>query len=385
MDELLTWSPDDVLGDFFKVDSSTKLPQRIATIRTWYNESGILVMGYDMFRTFIHNAKTKTKPPPLDEETHATIRTYLLEGPKIIVADEAHKMKNADAKLTQAAVLFTSKSRIALTGSPLANNVEEYHTMIEWVAPNYLGPASEFRAKYAQPIQQGLYFDSTSSDRRRSLKKLGALKAVLEPKVHRADMSVLRNDLPPKKEFVITVPLTNLQSKAYTIYVRSMIKRGEYATTKSGAATQTTIWHWLAILSLLCNHPDCFNAKLNERKEDAQKKLGGKKPLISSTETTDRDEGADDAVAAELNAPIWKLGVTQKLINEVTQLFQAEADLKSIDHSNKVKVLSQIWTAQNLLATRSLYFPNLCPHWTSFNHFSRYSAESSPDWMGKQR
>lgn len=36
--------------------------------------------------------------------------------------------------------------------------------MIEWIKPNYLGPAVEFRAKYVEPIQTGLYVDSTSTE-----------------------------------------------------------------------------------------------------------------------------------------------------------------------------------------------------------------------------
>lgn len=92
-------------------------------------------------------------------------------------------VKNAVSGLAQTTSLFKSRSRIALTGSPLANNVVEYHTMIEWVAPNYLGPAVEFRAKYVEPIQAGLYYDSTAYERRKSLKMLGVLKEDLSPKV----------------------------------------------------------------------------------------------------------------------------------------------------------------------------------------------------------
>jgi hypothetical protein len=52
-----------------------------------------------------------------------------------------------------------------------------------------------------------------------SLKKLQVLKEILNPKVNRADISVLEESLPPKVEFVITVPLTNLQENAYNTYV----------------------------------------------------------------------------------------------------------------------------------------------------------------------
>jgi SNF2 family DNA or RNA helicase len=92
-------------------------------------------------------------------------------------------VKNANSATSMTTSLFRSRSRIALTGSPLANNVAEYHTMIEWIAPNYLGPAVEFRAKYVEPIQAGLYHDSSAYERRKSLTMLGVLKEDLSPKV----------------------------------------------------------------------------------------------------------------------------------------------------------------------------------------------------------
>jgi hypothetical protein len=52
-----------------------------------------------------------------------------------------------------------------------------------------------------------------------SLKKLQVLKAILNPKVNRADISVLEGSLLPKVKFVITVPLTDLQENAHNTYV----------------------------------------------------------------------------------------------------------------------------------------------------------------------
>jgi hypothetical protein len=161
MDELLIWAPEGVLGELRKIDAGIPLHTRVDTVDDWYNDGGILVLGYEMFRGLVNNTKRKgTEMAALDEEQHAQVLKQLTGGPNIIIADEAHKLKNAAAAVTVAASQFRSRSRIALTGSPLANNIEEYHSMIEWVAPNYLGPAVEFRAKYVEPIQAGLYHDS---------------------------------------------------------------------------------------------------------------------------------------------------------------------------------------------------------------------------------
>jgi SNF2 family DNA or RNA helicase len=181
----------------------------------------------------------------------------------------------------------------------------------------------------------------------------------IAPKVHRADMSVLSDVLPPKKEFVITVPLTDLQIKAYSLYVRSMISGAEHSRTKSGQVQQTTLWHWLAILSLLCNHPSCFNAKLNEREEDAEKGVatsGISTPL--SLEVTDTEE----AIVTDINTPIWKTGVSEELVRDITKLFKEEAfDLDAIDLSFKVKILCQILDASRLAGDKTLVFSQSIP------------------------
>jgi SNF2 family DNA or RNA helicase len=140
MDELLLWTPPgNILGNFRKLDSSVKSWDRLGVIADWYEDGGILLMGYEMFRKLVLNKKTKIREPALAPNEHNQVLEHLLQGPNIIIADEAHKMKNASAGVTLAAAQFRSKSRLALTGSPLANNILEYHTMIEWVAPNYLG------------------------------------------------------------------------------------------------------------------------------------------------------------------------------------------------------------------------------------------------------
>jgi SNF2 family DNA or RNA helicase len=181
----------------------------------------------------------------------------------------------------------------------------------------------------------------------------------IAPKVHRVDMSVLSDVLPPKKEFVITVPLTDLQIKAYSLYVQSMISGAVHFSTKSGKVKQTTLWNWLAILSLLCNHPSCFNAKLNQREEDAEKGVaasGTSTPL--SLETTDTEE----AIVADINTPNWKAGVSEELVRDMTKLFKDEAfDLDAVDLSFKVKILCQILDASRLARDKTLVFSHSIP------------------------
>jgi hypothetical protein len=139
MDELLTWIPNDALGPLDKITTDLSPAERLQKIAKWNEDGGVLIIGYDMFRNIIGNKKNKkTDMAPLTDAQHEVVMKHLLDGPNIIIADEAHKMKNPTAAITLAAKQFKSNSRIALTGSPLANNVEEYFAMIDWVAPSRL-------------------------------------------------------------------------------------------------------------------------------------------------------------------------------------------------------------------------------------------------------
>ncbi|EDO04955.1 hypothetical protein SS1G_07439 [Sclerotinia sclerotiorum 1980 UF-70] len=357
VDELLTWSPDDILGDLRPVESASSLDSRFRTINDWFHEGGILLIGYDMFRKFI----TTPKPKPDKPLTHSYIskmeraKAQLLEGPNIIVADEAHKMKNYNSALNWAASQFKSKTRIALTGSPLANNVEEYHTMVEWVAPNYLGPIDEFRKKYKEPIEQGLFIDSSRQERFNSKKMLEVLKGDLSPKVHRADTSVLRDDLPPKKEFVINVSLTELQKQAYITYVRSMSSQ-KPARTKSGELKQTTVWSYINILTLLCNHPYCFKAKLDERSSEVHGNSQSDTRIATTSHC--RKGKRTDVIDEDLeNDPeAWKIGVSEDLISAEAKVFESVESIRNPELSNKVRILCQILDASKAVGDKVLVF-----------------------------
>jgi len=256
-DEFHNWLPMDKttrlldlthIGKIYKIDASNSTSARISTIRSWYEGGGVLIMSYHMVRRFAG----EDDDPILRS---ANVRQMLLEGPNIIAADEAHMMKNTKAAITKIAQQFKSTSRVALTGSPLSNNLIEYWTMIEWIDQKYLGPEKEFQINYVKPIYDGLWVDSTRGERRVSLKKLRVLKKILEPKVERADITAIQNFLPSKTEFLITMPLTNIQLQLYDILLQD-IKNMDYKHFDA-----------MHLLSLVNNHPYTVVMTLEKRNQ----------------------------------------------------------------------------------------------------------------------
>lgn len=71
-----------------------------------------------------------------------SIAKQLLEGATIVVADEAHQLKNQKSRVNKAMQQINTRCRLALTGYPLQNNMEEYYNMIYWVRHHKAGMLS---------------------------------------------------------------------------------------------------------------------------------------------------------------------------------------------------------------------------------------------------
>ncbi|KAI1644517.1 P-loop containing nucleoside triphosphate hydrolase protein [Daldinia loculata] len=294
MDELLSWAPQGHrLGEFFKVDQSADVSERDANIESWDERGGILIFGYNLFKDYV-----------LQED----FREILCDGPNLVVADEAHTMKNPKSQTHAAGAHFRTLSRIALTGSPLANRVEEYHAMVNWIAPNYLSDISEFRSLYANPIKEGLKLDSTMSQRRMALKMLRVLKEEVAPKVQRITIAALKHDIPTKLEFLLTVPLTNVQREAYETFI-------SYQLDHPGSSQLASI----DTLGILCAHPSIFMKKLQDRKQGSTKSIPKAETLPSELITSEitllhktRDLGA--------YALSWKILILLSILDECKRI-----------------------------------------------------------------
>lgn len=317
LDEFAFWTPiDHHLGPILEISPRGQSPQkekhiRLQTLREWNRKGGVLIMSYEMLRILILNKRAN-----LDERQHEFVKDCLLEGANIIVADEAHKLRSEKSAISQVASRFKSTSRIALTGSPLSNQLSEYYQMVEWVAPGYLEDPATFKRKFMDPIQAGSYIDSTKMEQRESLRALQLLNGILAPKVLRADTSVLAADLPPKTEFVLTVPLTELQRNAYDAFVD--------CAGSGDADASMRLWSWLAIMQLCCNHPFPFREKLADRlrqQEDREGQFEGNSLLPKS---------------------IQDAGLPSDLIARMDVLFSKYSDLQDIALSNRAILLDQI-------------------------------------------
>ncbi|KAH9906162.1 hypothetical protein F4778DRAFT_634719 [Xylariomycetidae sp. FL2044] len=319
MDELLTWTPNGhCLGEFFKVDSKNSA-ERELDVRSWKERGGVLLIGYNMFKKLLETPE---------------LRETLLNSPNLVVADEAHMMKNSKSQIHMATAGFKTHSRIALTGSPLANNVEEYFAMIDWVAPNYLGDIKEFRDVFGRPIKDGLSSDSTFWQRKKALRVLHLLKETVAPKVNRATIAVLKADIPIKKEFVLFIPLTKVQKDAYEAYVTYQRQH-----SSSGQDSMLAAIH---PLGLICAHPDIFRNHLKGLKNT---------PMKNGTQSKSDEDQADN----------FRATLPAELISAELSLLNKAERIADISASWKIPILLAILDESKLIGDSVLVFSQSIP------------------------
>ncbi|CAN6293341.1 unnamed protein product [Urochloa humidicola] len=229
----------------------------------WRVKGGILLIGYSSFRNLSLGKHVKDK-------NVANEITYALQcGPDILVCDEAHMIKNRRADITQALKQVRSQRRIALTGSPLQNNLMEYYCMVDFVREGFLGSSHEFRNRFQNPIENGQHTNSTSDDVKIMNQRSHILFEQLKGFVQRMSMNVVKNDLPPKKVFVITVNLSQLQKKLY----RRFLDVHGFSNSGYSEKSHNSFFAKYQTLAQVWNHPGLLQMakeqRGNLRREDA--------------------------------------------------------------------------------------------------------------------
>ncbi|HOG51405.1 MAG TPA: SNF2-related protein, partial [Lentisphaeria bacterium] len=73
---------------------------------------------------------------------------------RVAVLDEAQAIKNFNAKRSQAALKIDADFRLATTGTPIENNLDELWSIFHFINPGLLGSRRHFQRRFATPIER---------------------------------------------------------------------------------------------------------------------------------------------------------------------------------------------------------------------------------------
>jgi SNF2 family DNA or RNA helicase len=160
--------------------------------------------------------------------------------------DEAQQVKNPGAAQTRAVRAIRAPRRIALTGTPVENNLSELWSIMHVLNPGLLGSARSFRETFAIPIERE--HDAEATERLRRITAPFVLRRL------KTDKCVI-DDLPDKIETTETCPLTREQATLYQAVVDDLVEQSEEA---EGMSRRGLVLAGLMRLKQVCNHPAHF-------------------------------------------------------------------------------------------------------------------------------
>ena len=181
----------------------------------------------------------------------------------LLIVDEAHLMKNAETRLAKTVKQVRSKYRLALSGTPVENRLEDLRSLFDFILPGYLGNAADFKKQYRIPIEV-----------MRSREQAETLRKITSPFLLRrlkTDKKIIE-DLPEKivsNEYAV---LEKEQAALYESVVAESIRKSEKSDPEERIALILSL---LTSLKQICNHPRVF-----DKESPAISGLSGKAQLL---------------------------------------------------------------------------------------------------------
>ncbi|MEU1347124.1 DEAD/DEAH box helicase [Streptomyces sp. NPDC005795] len=167
----------------------------------------------------------------------------------LVVADEAQHVKNPHSSTAKALRTIPSPARVALTGTPVENNLSELWALLDWTTPGLLGPLKAFRARHARIVENTGTAAGIANDE--AVERLSRLVRPFLLRRKKSDPGIAP-ELPPKTETDHPVFLTREQATLYEATVRETMA---YIEASEGIARRGLIMKLLASLKQICNHP----------------------------------------------------------------------------------------------------------------------------------
>ena len=247
----------------------------------------------------------------VDHETLAAVPWDL------VVADEAQHVKNARSSTAKGLRAIPSAARVALTGTPVENDLTELWAILDWATPGLLGSRNAFRKVWAGPIESG--HEPTKA------RQFADLIGPFLLRRRKSDPGIAP-ELPAKTETDHPLGLTREQVVLYEAFVRDTMERIERADEETRRGLVLAL---LTGLKQICNHPAHF------LKQSGAVRLGGRSEKLDLIDELIGTVLAEDgavlvftqyvAMARLLESHLDKAGVPHQFLHGGTPVRDREA------------------------------------------------------------
>ena len=161
-----------------------------------------------------------------------------------VILDEAQAIKNMTTKRSQAAMRLNAGFRVATTGTPVENRLDELWNLFRFLNPGLLGSHQSFTTRFASPIER---------ERDKGARTL--LKKLIRPFILRRTKSQVLEELPPRTEIVQRVELSPEEAAFYEALRRQALDNLGQGEGQSPGERQIRILAEIMRLRRACCHP----------------------------------------------------------------------------------------------------------------------------------
>ncbi|PPD73324.1 hypothetical protein GOBAR_DD29743 [Gossypium barbadense] len=153
---------------------------------------------------------------------------------RYIIIDEAHRIKNENSLLSKTMRLYNTNYRLLITGTPLQNNLHELWSLLNFLLPEIFSSAETFDE----------WFQISGENDQQEV--------VLRPFLLRRLKSDVEKGLPPKKETILKVGMSQMQKQ----YYRALLQKDLEVVNAGGERKR--LLNIAMQLRKCCNHPYLF-------------------------------------------------------------------------------------------------------------------------------
>ena len=162
----------------------------------------------------------------------------------MVVFDEAQAFKNAESKRAQAARKIDAEFRVALTGTPVENDLDELWSLFSVINPRLLGSRERFSSRFASPIERG-----------HDPRVMAALRSLVRPFMLRRTKTAVLSELPPRTEITLDIELSTEERAFYEALRRKALETLEKLSGREKGSSRIHILAEITKLRRALCHP----------------------------------------------------------------------------------------------------------------------------------